>query len=253
MKNTYHYFLIMMTMGAFNACSVKSTNTSLPLGTSTSGTSTSTTGTGTGTGTGTTTTGGVACDGVYHDGATRCYYKNIPTIQVMGAVAGNLYWSSTKLTSSGTGISPNQFATDGTFNVRIIPRISMSTTAASNPSAPGKPCSAFMHNSSKLYVQLRLRQSSASNGEIGTLTAAIDTPSNVWHFSPPVTNTPLVLEVTNVMADIRCTQSGGKNYCPYADIPLSNPTSTTIPTECVAFDVQYSTDETYDLPGSPAN
>ncbi len=244
-------------MSALASCSVKSTsskttttNTSStsPIGTSGTGSG------GTSTGTGTTVSG---CDGVARDGATRCYYKNIPTIQVMGATtaassAGTPYWSSATLTSSGTGVSPNQFVSDGTFNIRIIPRLANATTAASNPSVAGKTCSSFMNNAKKLYVQIRLRQQGASSGEIATLSAAIDEASNIWHFSPPVSATPLVVEVINVMADIRCNQSGGKYYCPYADIPLNSPTMN-YPTECVAFDLQYSTDETYDLPGSSAN
>jgi len=248
--------LVMMTM--LVSCSVKSTSSKI---TTTTTTSTSPIGTGTGSengnGTGNGGTSVSGCDGVSRDGATRCYYKNIPTIQVMGATSaatsnGTPYWSSSTITSNGTGISPNQFATDGTFNIRIIPRLANATTAASNPSVAGKTCSPFMNNAKKLYVQIRLRQQGASTGEIATLSAAIDAASNVWHFSPPASATPLVLEVINVMSDIRCNLSGGKYYCPYADIPLNSPTMT-YPTECVAFDLQYSTDETYDLPGSPAN
>lgn len=254
MKNICKVSVVLMVASVLSSCTVKSTGPKAAIGTATSGSTVllpspiSTP----------STTPISACDGVYRDGATRCYYKNIPTIQVMGATtastsAGTPFWSSTTLTSSGTGISPSQFATDGSFNVRIIPRKSMSTVAASNPSAPGKPCSSFMNNATKLYVQIRLRQSSATTGELATLSASMDTPSTVWHFSPPVSAMPLVLEVTNVLADIRCKQSGGVSYCPYADIPLSNPTSSTIPTECVAFDLQYSTDETYDVPGASAN
>lgn len=257
MKNIYTILMIMLTTLTLGACTVKSTasKSSSALGTGTNGSNNSTTPTPTPSPS--PTGGGVSCDGVYRDGATRCYYKNIPTIQVMGATtaatsSGSPYWSSVNLTASGTGISPNQFATDGTFNLRIIPRRAASTTAPSNPSVPGKTCSPFMNNATKLYVQIRLRQQSASTGELATLSSTIDTASNVWHFSPPVTAQPLILEVTNVLADIRCKQSGGVSYCPYADIPLNSP-SATYPTECVAFDIQYSTDETYDVPGASAN
>jgi hypothetical protein len=268
MKNMYKFSMVMLALSALASCAPKTTNSTNALGTATSGSTANictTTGTITTctttipeTGTGTTTTGGIACDGVFHDGATRCYYKNIPTIQVMGATtaatsAGAPYWSSATLTSSGTGISPNQFATDRTFNVRIIPRKASSTTAAVNQAVPGKPCSPYMNNSTKLYVKVRLRQQSASTGEIATLSSSIGTASNVWHFSPPVTAQPLVLEVMSVDADIRCNLSNKKLYCDYADIPLSNPTVSTVPTECVAFDLQYSTDETYDVPGTSAN
>lgn len=260
MKKTMKISLLILTVSALSACSVKTSKSTNTNSTSTSGTNTSTTGGGTSTGGGSTTTGGISCDGVYHDGATRCYYKNIPTIQVMGATPsatanGTPYWSSANWTSSGSGISPNQFATDATFNVRVIPRFPSSGVAPSNPAVSGKSCSAFSPTSStykKLYVQVRLRAANATTGEVATLTANMDTASNVWHFSPPTSSQPLVLEIINVMADIRCNWSGGKSYCPYADIPLNSAT-TTAPTECVAFDLQYSTDETYDLPGSSAN
>lgn len=246
-------------MGALASCSVKSTNSkiSTTTNTSTSGTSPSTGGS---TG-GSTTPGGTSCDGVYHDGATRCYYKNIPTLQVMGATTtavanGTPYWSSTNWLSSNSGISPNQFATDATFNVRVIPRFPSSGVAPINPSVSGKSCSAFSPTTStykKLYVQVRLRTQTSTTGEVATLTANLDTPSNVWHFTVPASAQPLVLEVINVMADIRCNWSGGKSYCPYADIPINYPSDSTKATECVAFDLQYSTDETYDLPGASAN
>lgn len=244
-------------MSALSACNVKTTTSKISstVNTSTSGTSTSTGTTGT-----STTVGGITCDGVYHDGATRCYYKNIPTIQVMGATTtavanGTPYWSSSNWIASNSGISPNQFATDATFNVRIIPRFPSSGVAASNPAVSGKSCSPFSPTTDtfkKLYVQLRLRTQNSTGGDIATLTSTLDTPSNVWHFTVPASSQPLVLEVVNVMADIRCNWSGGKSYCPYADIPLNSPT-TKAATECVAFDLQYSTDETYDLPGVSAN
>jgi hypothetical protein len=254
MKKIYKVSTVIVLMSSLSSCSIKSTDTKTTVSTSTNGSTTSTSTTGTGS----TTVGGISCDGVYRDGATRCYYKNIPTIQAMGATkaainAGTPVWSSTKFTATGSGVSPNQFATDGTFNVRMIPRKASSTVAAVNQSASGKPCSAFMNNSTKLRVTFRLRQQSASSGDIGTLTSSIDTPSKVWRFTPPAgTTLPLVLEVMSVEADIRCNLSNKTLYCDYADIPLSNPDIGTIPTECVAFDLQYSTDETYDVPGESA-
>lgn len=263
MNNIYKILVVLLSIGALSGCSVKSTasKTSSDVGTATSGTSTSTATTGTTTTTTTTTTntvGGVSCDGVVRDGASRCYYKNIPTIQVMGATpaavnSGTPYWSSASLIASGTGISPGQFVTDGTFNIRIIPRRSTSTLTPSNPSVPGKTCSTNMHNSTKLFVKIRLRQQSATLGEVATLSASLDVASSVWRFLPPSGSTePLILEVMDVQADIRCKLPNGTNYCPFADIPLNSP-SATYPTECVAFDLQYSTDETYDLPGVQAN
>jgi hypothetical protein len=106
----------------------------------------------------------------------------------------------------------------------------------------------------KLKVQLMLHKSGVSVGEVATLTSSLNTPSNVWHFTIPATSTPLILEVINVNSDSRCTGIYGSKptSCttnPYLDIPINNDG----PTECVAFDIQYSTDQTYDLPGTTAN
>ena len=206
----------------------------------------------------TTTTGGISCDGVNNNtSATACYYKNIPTIQVMGvttANAGATIWSSKNL---GTSYQ-NNFVTDEVFNVRIVPRMAIKTNPAVNPSVPGKSCNVTMTKiATKLFVQLKLQTkeedlANSSNGEVATLSASIDQPSSVWHFSKRVTPTNLILKVVTVLSDSRC-QQGGTGYCPYSDIPLSYPTTATIPTECVAFDVQYSTDNTFDLPGPTAN
>ncbi|MBP9680946.1 MAG: hypothetical protein KBD76_06050 [Bacteriovorax sp.] len=258
MTNYFKISFVLFVAACLQGCSVKSTNSK---DSSSSSTSPATTGT-TSTTTTTTTTTAVDAEscGVIRDGATRCFYKNIPTIQVMGATqtaidSGAPYWSSTSLTSTGTGVSPQQFVTDGSFNIRIIPRKANSSIAPLNPAVAGQPCSTLMNNSTKLRVTLRLRQKNATGGEIATLTSSLDTPSKVWRFSPPVTTDPLILEVMTVEADIRCNLSGKKLYCDYADIPLVKESVTVKkpPTECVAFDLQYSTDETYDLPGSTAN
>jgi hypothetical protein len=191
----------------------------------------------------------ITCDGVARNGVTRCYYKNIPTILASGGTSGQQWWSSTNfITTSGN--SPGQFSTDATFNVRIIPR----TSTATGKSTFNKDCSPYRMYATKLKVQLMLHKNGVSVGEIATLTSTIGTPSNVWHFTVPATSDPLVLEVINVTSDSRCTGFYGSkpSSCetnPYLDIPIN----TTGPTECVAFDIQYSTDETYDLPGTTAN
>lgn len=257
MKNYYKFSTVILVMSILSACSVKTTGSK-----NISATATSPIGTG-----GPTTTpvtppvvtpaGENPCGIPRDNGATECYFK-IPTIQVMGPTSAAIaaatpYWSSTTYTASGTGISPGNFVTDRVFNVRIIPRLASSTVAPSNPSVAGKTCNG-LNNAKKLFVQIKLRQQNATSGELATLTAAIDTPSNVWHFTNiPVSTGPLVLEVVRVEADIRCNWSGGSgSYCPYADIPINSVTKT-YPTECVAFDIQYSTDYTQDLPGAPAN
>lgn len=250
-------------MTGLSACSVKSTSSKSST-TSTSGTS-PVSGNGNGSGTGSsTTTGGITCDGINNTGATKCYFKNIPTIQAMGVPPANIgktIWSSSKHLDSS--IPQNQFATDEVFNVRIVPRMAIKTNPAINPSVPGKTCNHTMTNiATKLFVQLKLQTkeedlAGRTSGEVATLSAGIDEPSKVWHFSKRVTRSNLVLKVITVFSDTRCNGYNGKGYCPFADIPLTkhpNPIiDATYPTECVAFDIQFSTDETYDLPGASAN
>ncbi len=247
-------------MTGLSACSVKSPSPkSSP--TSTVGTS-PVSGNGNGSGTGSSsTTGGITCDGINNTGATKCYFKNIPTIQVMGVSPANIgktIWSSSR--NLGSSIPQNQFTTDVVFNVRIVPRRAIKTNEAVNPSVPGKSCNHRMTNdiiASKLYVQLKLQTKEEdlndTGGEVATLSAEIGQPSSVWHFDKRLTRSNLVLKVITVESNSRCNQSKGTLYCDFADIPLSYPTDATKPTECVAFDIQYSTDETYDLPGAPAN
>lgn len=191
-----------------------------------------------------TNTAPSGCDGIARTNATQCYYKNIPTVQVSGGLPGQVYWSSLNLPAA---ISQNQFATDATFNVRIIAR-----RADQLLSASGRTCSSFTaNNSKKLKVQLMLRKQGVGLGEAITLTSDLDTPSAVAHFTPPAgTTQPYILEVVSVLADIRCNWAGGSSslYCPYSDIPINTYNNNTAPTDCVAFDIQYSTDNTYDLP-----
>lgn len=250
MKNYRKITLVMLMMSALAACAPKTTGsnpTANVTGTLPTTSNPVTPGTGTTPGTGSTAAG---CDGVYRAGATQCYYKNIPTVMASGGAYGSTWWSSTQFIAS-TGNSPNQFATDATFNVRIVPR----SPIANALSTFNRTCSPYMMFATKLKVQLMLHQAGVTVGEVATLTSPIDTPSNVWHFTVPVTTSPLVLEVVNVLSDSRCTGKYGSipSSCttnPYLDIPING---TTWPTECVGFDIQYSTDTTYDLPGASAN
>lgn len=204
----------------------------------------------------------------------NCYYST-PTIQVMGvtpANAGATIWTSKSL---GPGYQA-QFVTDAVFNVRIIPRMAIKTNPPVNPSVPGKSCNHTMTKiATKLFLQLKLQTKEEDlangDGEVATLSASIDEPSKVWHFKRRVTATNLVLKVATVLSDSR-VQQGVAGYGPFSDIPINTPNYAYLvddyghlkldsaghkisayPTECVAFDIQFSTDDTIDLPGAKAN
>jgi hypothetical protein len=255
MKNRMNLCTVLLITGILASCSVKTTDTasSTSSGTSPISTGGGSTGGGGNTGGGGGNTGGggstISCDGVARAGVTKCYFKNIPTITASGGTFGQSWWSSTSYVAA-TGSDPKVFSTDATFNVRIIPRVA--TTGST--STFGKSCSTYMNYATKLKVQLMLHRNGVSVGEIATLTADMDIPSKVWHFTVPASSDPLVLEVVNVLSDSRCSGKYGTKLStcstnPYYDIPIN----TKGPTECVAFDLQFSTDETYDLPGASAN
>src|SRR4051812_5242049 len=123
MTNIKKMSLLLLLMGGFSSCSVKSTasknatstgNSPITTNCVTSGNTTTCTTNGTTT---TTTTGGISCDGINNTGATQCYYKNISTVQVMGVTTANIgktIWSSADL---GSSFQPH-FVTDEIFNVR---------------------------------------------------------------------------------------------------------------------------------------
>lgn len=243
MKSFYKNIVIILVLSCLMACSVKSSNSKKSLTTINNPINNPIVPIET------APTAPANCDGVARNGVTHCYYKNIPTVIASGGVYGQAWWTSTGFIAS-SGNSPGQFSTDATFNVRIIPR----TPTAKANSTFNKVCSAYNMFATKLKVQLMMHKNGVSVGEVATLTSPIGTPSSVWHFSVPATASPLVLEVINVTSDSRCTGFYGSNpsSCatnPYLDIPINAGG----PTECVAFDIQYSTDETYDLPGSSAN
>ena len=148
--------------------------------------------------------------------------------------------------------------------------MAIKTNPAINPSVAGKSCNHLMTKiATKLFVQLKLQTKEEDDtdgaSQVATLSASIDQPSTVFHFKkrvvPPGSN--LVLKVITVLSDSR-KQQGEPGYGDASDIPLNMPNYSyyidkygnqipAYPTECVAFDIQFSTDTTLDLPGAPAN
>lgn len=249
MKNYRSLTLLMSTLLIFSSCAPKKTG-------STNVTNNYTGGTGSG---GTTNPitgeggGGVTgcSDGVARSGATKCYYSNLSTFVFSGpGTVGPVYWSSANNLPSH--ISPNQFRTDASFAVRIKP-----IYASGGSSIQGRSCSLNTStNWDKLQVQVMLRRAGDGLGEVKTLTGSVNGKSNTARFTVPGgTTEPYVLEVVSILSNHRSMKnSSGKyiygtpqsgcatNVC---DIPVNG---TTYSTECVAFNLEYATDDTYDLP-----
>lgn len=234
MKNDKILILVLL-MSVLSACSVKSTNSKRK-----SATNTLTNGTSTVDG---------STDGTTDTTSPTSTYFTIPNIIASGGTYGQTWWSSTSYVAQ-TGRDPNEFTTDKIFNVRIIARSPGNTTG--QKSTFNRDCSSWMLNSTKVQAQIMLHTSGV--GETATLDSAIGVPSKVWRFSVPKSSSPLVLEVVNVKSDSACSGKNGSvpAGCTFLPIPISNGNPTP-PTECVAFDIQYSTDWTTDLPGLRAN
>jgi len=195
---------------------------------------------------------GGCADGVPRNGVSSCYYSNLPRLVFSGAgTYGPTYWSSKNNLPSS--ISQNQFRTDATFAVRLKPTYPLANEA----SRQGRICSPYTStNFSKIKVWVMLRRSIDSIGEVQELTADVNSYSNTARFSVPGgTTQPYILEVIGVNTDHRCQAVYGslpasdKAACAagtkYFDIPVNGTSNVT---ECVAFKMDFATDDTYDLP-----
>ena len=194
--------------------------------------------------------------GIYRDGATRCYYSDIPRITLNGSGAnataiGPVLWSSrTKLPST---YSQNNFVSDATFSLRIKAQYPSSNATTSQ----GKICSSSMKNNfTRMKVYFMLRRSIDSITTYKEVTATVGSFSGKVYFDlPGGTTDPYILEVVGIETDHRCNAAYGslttsqKAACTagtyWSDIPLAAG-----PTSCAAFDIEYATDNTYDLPNS---
>lgn len=249
MKQRTTHFFVAMTLVLISACAEKKTGSTVnqyitnPV---TGGGGTGTGGGGTGTGGGTGAITGCA-DGVARSGATRCYYNNLPTLVFSGpGTVGPVYWSSAN--DLPAHISPNQFKTDASFAVRMKP-----STVSGGTSIQGRNCSSWTQNNfNKLQVQVMLRRAGDGLGEVKTLTGAVGSASNTARFTVPGgTTSPYILEVISVLSNHSCDQAKyGKLATPctsttFYPIPVNG---TSYPTECVAFNLEVATDDTYDLP-----
>ena len=176
-------------------------------------------------------------------------YYSINGIIVHGTANPNRYappngilWSSTE------GVSSNDqhiFTTNSRFNVRVRAQAGPAQNTLDTRSI------ACQYNNSiynKLLVTLCVRK---QNGSCIYTQTFDDVPvgqvSKVKEFNIPLsTAEPLVIDVLDVQWDYTCISYGEQGfsnqtgYCPWAPV---------WDTQCVKFDVQFSTDDTTDLPG----
>jgi hypothetical protein len=239
MKNYQKITTVVALMFIAAACSVKSTSSKTSTTSNTSASTSSSSSSSSGTTTNVVENGTTDCPVVVEG---KCYRK-VSGIVASGGTAGLTWWSSTSYTASGTGRSPNLFSTDGVFKVRVVAR--SPSNSSGGTSTFGRKCSPYMLNSTKLKINLMLHMSGVSVGDTASLESAIDVASPIYSFTPPATGTPLVLEVVNVQSDSACSGKYGSvpSGCTYLPIPVQSNTS--YPTECVDFDILYSTDDVW--------
>jgi hypothetical protein len=192
------------------------------------------------------TGGGGDGGGVSDGGQTIPYYKiNDPPITVHGSGTGIVVWSSQ--TNLPAEFSQNIFLTNSRFNVRVIPR---KTYYAQDTS--GRSCLYQPLPYTKLKVGVRLRKQSSTYGSYHEFSADLDTPSNVYEFPVPQnTSDPLIVEILNVQWDYTCTYYQQQGHDP--DDPLVSaycPFDKVWDNDCVQIELQFSTDDTKDIPGT---
>ena len=201
------------------------------------------------------------CDGIARNSATRCYYKNIQRITMNGAGNTNqpgstveslsrVLWSSQ---NNLPGYDQESFRSDLEFNLRI----KALKPYQNEKSVMNRFCSNNLSQFTRMKVFFMLRNS------VKTITPYFSVEAKVDQYSKkvivknevglPTGANDKILEVIGIMTDHRCLLQNPPIGCGdgsyWGDIPLvvssAHPDA---PTACASFQIEYSTDSTYDLP-----
>ena len=180
--------------------------------------------------------------GVADAGQTVNYYKlNNPPIVVHGAGSNTVVWSSE--TDLPSGVDPYILRTDSRLNLRVIPRVQNATV-----DGRGNSCHMLPLAYTKLNVGIRVRKQGTTSGDYHQFQQVrVNGASKVHEFSVPASSNPLVIDVLNVEWDYECIYYALDGYHNY---PYSCPMSSVWRNDCVSFDIQFSTDDTKDIPGT---
>lgn len=180
--------------------------------------------------------------GIADAGQTVNYYKlNNPPIVVHGAGTGTVVWSSESDLPSG--IDPYILQTDSRLNVRVIPRVQ-----SYGVDSRGNNCAYDAMAYTKLNVGVRVRKQGTGSGDYYQFqNIRVNGASKVHEFSVPASSNPLVIDILNVEWDYECIYYALDGYHNY---PYSCPFANVWQYDCVSFDLQFSTDDTKDIPGT---
>jgi hypothetical protein len=151
--------------------------------------------------------------------------------------SAGVFWSSESgISAADQGI----FLTNSRFNVRIVPRPVEYGSSVMDWSGDSANRCYRASSYSKLKLTICVRKESGGCIYQHTFDAEVNKASNVKEFNFPNSPDPLIVEVLNAESDYNC-ELGNNSYCPYGghDHPA-----------CMKFDIQFSTDQTKDLPGT---
>ncbi|MFG1592100.1 hypothetical protein [Halobacteriovorax sp. CON-3] len=161
----------------------------------------------------------------------------------------NVRWSSTSL---GTGQA--MLYTDSRFNIRVRPRTAPSQGTYDDN---GVKC----HYNPQQYKKLQIKLCIRAEGQACNLTRTVTfgdiangEVSKVKEFSGstlPSTYGPMIVDILDVQWDWSCQYYLNQGYS-QSDAVTNGycPMATVWPNDCVAFDIQFSTDSTKDFPAS---
>ncbi len=184
-----------------------------------------------------------------------CFRTVTPTAKLHGLSSqGNTSWQS----SLHATIPQSYFESDLKFYVRIVPK-PVDFTESTNGSLVTRRCNPTTvdnnqnkYRYSKLRVTLEVKKKGSTfSGDVKTIDAVLNpgslTASSRFRFSTSGPGEYDII-VKDVKTNHRCSNwgMGDLNCSTYQDLPYV--TNTNYPTDCVAFEVQFSTDYTRDLP-----
>jgi hypothetical protein len=156
------------------------------------------------------------------------------------------------LWNSQTNFDPNDqhiFTTNSRFNLRVVARNrpSQNTNDVRGVSCRYQTSTPYK----KLKVSVCVRSASGNCNNFNTTTfddIPVNQASKIKNYPVPATAQPLVVEVRDLESDLFCEQYKQMGVAE-SEVPGYCPFSSHSHAECVEFDLQFSTDDTKDIPG----
>jgi len=146
---------------------------------------------------------------------------DLPTIIGHGNEAAlnnvpGVLWSSSTVSSLNNSYDQSLFATDTSFQIRIMAKAS---PGQNTRDSYGKLCEYYQIPYGKLKVDVRLRTKASvswsRNHTFSDIIIGQKSEIKTFNYIPP-TEDPMVVEITRVQWDFECNVQGRLHLCPYA-------------------------------------